>query len=281
MSDEKNLRVITYLSPGIQLGFFETILQYLEEVTGRNGYLICESRWSGPPAGRKDPFTADVADIGFMESTDFLQLMKMKRCVELCKAGAVHVHSKNIMSRPVCYTDLIINARNILKYKELHDLRGHSFGFASEKSFSCCAVVLDHLKKLGFDASFWGNCHETGSHLASICGVLDSRVDIAAVDSNVLSSFLTANPQHKSDILVIESLGPLPSYPIVLNSKLSDKLKEQICHGLLNMGKSVLWSKRLQEFGVSSFEPIQETAYDTETELRATVTNITMQSPYY
>ena len=64
MSTPQKLRLMTYLSPGVPIQVFELLLHYLEEVTGLEGYLITESRWSGPPAERRDPFTDDVADIG-------------------------------------------------------------------------------------------------------------------------------------------------------------------------------------------------------------------------
>lgn len=60
----KKLRLMTYLSPGIPVEVFETLMRYLEEVTGQDAYLIYESRWSGPPADKTDPFTADEVDIG-------------------------------------------------------------------------------------------------------------------------------------------------------------------------------------------------------------------------
>ena len=63
MSNDK-LRFITYLSPGVPVQVFDTVMQYLEEVTGKQSYLIHESRWSGPPLDREDPFTADDVDIG-------------------------------------------------------------------------------------------------------------------------------------------------------------------------------------------------------------------------
>lgn len=55
---------MTYLSSGIPIQVFELLLHYLEEVTGMEGYLITESRWSGPPAERGDPFIDDIADVG-------------------------------------------------------------------------------------------------------------------------------------------------------------------------------------------------------------------------
>ena len=59
-----------------------------------------------------------------------------------------------------------------------------------------------------------------GSHCGLIQNVLDSRADVAAVDCNALHGFLRQHPNHADDITVINSFGPLPTYPIVFNSKM-------------------------------------------------------------
>jgi len=47
-----------------------------------------------------------------MESTAFLRLTEAQNPhIELCGAGPVHIHSKNV-GKPVFYTDLVINSRN-------------------------------------------------------------------------------------------------------------------------------------------------------------------------
>ncbi|XP_053374947.1 uncharacterized protein LOC123533623 [Mercenaria mercenaria] len=284
MSESKEmekLRLVTYLSPGIPVEIFETFMNYQEEVTGRDAYLIYESRWSGPPADRTDPFTANEVDIAFMESTDYLRLVKHNnKFIELCGVGPVHVHPKNT-GRPVYYSDIIINARNKLKYKELHDLRGHTFGFSSRNSVSGSVVMLEQLKKLGQDASFFGKVYESGSHLASIRSVLDSDVDVAAVDSNVLAGFLRSHPNFKDDLHVISSLGPLPTYAIVFNTRLSEKLQSQITKGFLGMTKSMKWNAQLQNHGISGFLPIDSSHYDIEKDLKTAIGKLSMSSTYY
>lgn len=277
----QKLRLITYLSPGIPVEIFEIYMRYLEEVTGQDAYLIYESRWSGPPEDRTDPFTADEVDIAFMESTDYLRLAKSQnKFIELCGAGPVHVHTKN-SNRPVYYSDVIINSRNKLKYKEIHDLRGHTFGFSSGSSVSASVAMLEYLKKNGFDASFFGHVFETGSHLATIQSVIDSKVDVAAVDSNVLAGFLQSYPNHKDDIKVITSLGPLPTYATVFNTRLSEKLRSQITQGLLDISKHTKWNTQLQNYGITGFAPLDSSIYDIEKDLKTAIGKLTMAATYY
>jgi len=63
----------------------------------------------------------------------------------------------------------------------------------------------------------------SGSDVAAIRGVIESRTDLASPDSVALAGFLQAYPNFKDDLHVISSLGPLPIYPIVLNSRLPGK----------------------------------------------------------
>jgi len=64
MSNNRKLRCITYLSPDIPVETFETFVQYVEELTGCESYLIYESRSKGPSEDKVDPFTSDEVDIG-------------------------------------------------------------------------------------------------------------------------------------------------------------------------------------------------------------------------
>ena len=58
------LRLLTYMAPGIPVEYYELLAHYLEEKLGCRVYLMYESRWSGPPVDRTDPFTLGDADLG-------------------------------------------------------------------------------------------------------------------------------------------------------------------------------------------------------------------------
>lgn len=273
--------MITYLCPGIPVEMFETVMQYLEEVTGRETYLIYESRWTGPPRERTDPFTADEVDIGFMDSGAFVPLQKRKNsCVELCGAAPVHVHPKS-EANPVYFSDLIINSNNVSEFKEFHDLRGHSFAYDNEDSLSGCLVVLQELKKMGFNSSFFGNILKSGSHTKSIQMVVDKTVDTAAVDSTVLASYLRQNPKQKDAVTVLKSFGPLPIYPVVFNTRLPDDLKGKITQALLDISSKKEWAERLDTFGVTGFKPVDMIRYDKEKELLDAAQKLSITAAYY
>lgn len=59
-----------------------------------------------------------------------------------------------------------------------------------------------------------------GSHVNSIEMVLQNRADVAAIDSIALQGFMQQRPEVQNDIFVLQSLGPLPIQPIMINSRL-------------------------------------------------------------
>ena len=72
------------------------------------------------------------------------------------------------------------------KYKELHDLRGHSLAFSSQKSVSSAMIVLGTLKKMGFNSSFFSNLQETGKDKFQLESVICKTVNNQINDSNTL-----------------------------------------------------------------------------------------------
>ena len=94
-----------------------------------------------------------------------------------------------------------------------------------------------------------------GSHIGSIECVLEHRTTAAAVDSNVLCNFLNKYPHQRDHLHVLTSFGPLPTYPIVFNSKLPGKTSliiqtilrqwKPIWNSLHNRRKRCDWSGKI------------------------------------
>lgn len=277
------LRFITYLSPGIPVQLFETIMHYLEEVTGKQTYLIHESRWSGPPLDRDDPFTANEADIGFMCSPGFLRLAQEKKEVELCQAAPVYNHVRG-EQKPVYFSDVItVNDDSGTKqeFKEFTDLKGFSFAFNEPMSLSGTLIVLGELKKRGYNSTFFGNTLQSGSHRNSIKMVLDRKADIAAIDSNTLHYYLQEHPEGKDKIKVLTSFGPLPVHPIVFNKRLPAELKKKITDALLDLHNKPEWMNKLREYNIFKFTAVDMSHYDMEINLLDAVKNLKIAAAYY
>lgn len=66
---------------------------------------------------------------------------------------------------------------------------------------------------------------ESGSHLSSAQMVLSRQADWAAVDSTTLLNSKKFMYDGGKDIITLETLGRLPPYPIIVNSKLNGVYK--------------------------------------------------------
>ncbi|CAH1800687.1 unnamed protein product [Owenia fusiformis] len=281
MSNSTPLRFITYLSPSVPVGLFEAVVHYLEESLGREIQLIYESRWSGPPSDRVDPFTANNADIGVMCSSVFLKLVEEKKTsIEFLELGAVHTHPRS-EARPIYFGDIVVHSDNKDKFDNFEKLKGCKWGYNDPESLSGNISVLAHLKKCGTNASFFGHIIQSGSHIESLKMILHKTIDAAAVDSNSLINFVNSYPEQRENLHVMTSLGPFPIYPFVANSRLPAETKTKIKEALLNMHKSVTWEEKLQKYGVQKFTKTDMSLYDKEKEIKEYMKGLKIETVYY
>ncbi|KAG8261875.1 hypothetical protein J6590_064731 [Homalodisca vitripennis] len=84
--------------------------------------------------------------------------------------------------------------------------------------------------------------------------VLQKQAEAAAVDSNTLAYNKVHLQDRGKDLFVLESLGPLPPYPIVVNSRLPGELKNKLSTALLKLTDTRLWGERISKFGITGFK---------------------------
>lgn len=276
------IRMITYLHPGLPLGLFQTYQYYLEEVLGRQSQLVVESRWSCPPSDRPDPLTTDEVDVAFMCSSGYLSMTaENNKFMELCKAAPVFRHDNNLEGKPIYYSDVVIRKEREDDIKEFIDLKGHRWAINDEQSLSGNIITLVQLKRLGYDTHFFGDVLYSGSHHKSVNMVLSGVVDGAAVDSNCLRQMIIENPDLKNKLKVVCSWGPLPIYPIVLNSRLPAAVKQRITQAFLHINQSQKYQEKLDHHEVIGFVPIDHSIYDKEKELVDVAKGLKTRTVYY
>lgn len=280
----KPLRIMTYLSPDVPITLFELVRDFLEEKTGMKGYLITESRWDGPPEDRTDPLTGDIADIVFMTSSAFLEQKEKNKFMELCPAAPVHIHPK-ASDDPVCFSDIVVLKSKVEQsiYRDFEALRGSRWAYTHKKSVTGSTAMLAELKKHGYNANFFGTSFESGSHLNSIQMLLSRQVDVASVNSVVMSAFKMDNPKQAEELHTLKSLGPFPIYSIVFNKRLPAELKGQITQALQNMTKEGCskWASHFLMLGVKSFTAVTEDSFTTENDIKELVKNMSIVPAYY
>ncbi|XP_014672227.1 PREDICTED: uncharacterized protein LOC106812770 [Priapulus caudatus] len=218
-----------------------------------------------------------------MCSYSFIRLLKEKDAlVELLPCAAKHSHPMAVAEKvPVYYGDVVISKSQSEKIKKFDDLRGHTWAYNDSESLSGNIQVLKQLKSMGENASFFGHIVETGSHIKSLEMILNSTVDGACIDSNVLASYLMKNPSMKDKLHVIASLGPLPAYPVVINKNLPESLKVALRDALQRMHEDETGGPHLRRHGVSGFVPTDISLYDFETKIRQESSGLRIGTAYY
>jgi phosphonate transport system substrate-binding protein len=184
MERPRELRFVSYLSPGIPRAFFEAVVEHVRRVLRQRVSLSVEPRISGPMRGTDDPFSEGEADVGFMCAPSFLWLRKLERPpVELIGAAPVFRDSR-ARGRPVYFSEVITHRES--PAQSVLDLRDRSWAYNDPCSLSGYYNLLKKLEEMGDDGNFLGRVLCPGSHSNSMDLVARGEVDAAAIDSNVL-----------------------------------------------------------------------------------------------
>uniref|UniRef100_A0A1B6E2R6 Solute-binding protein family 3/N-terminal domain-containing protein n=1 Tax=Clastoptera arizonana TaxID=38151 RepID=A0A1B6E2R6_9HEMI len=281
MSRQK-LRIITYMCPSHPVEMYEMLMSYLEEELKLDAHLIYESRSPGPLQDRVDPFTDDTVDLAFVTSSAYVKLLDSRNeFAELLPVAAVFNHPKNNEKVPGYYADIIIHIDGKKHVKDFLDLRGCQWAYSHESSLSGSTIILKMLKENGENSRFFGNTIRSGSHLKSLNMVLQKQVEAAAVDSNTLAYYKKLLVDGGKDIFVLDSLGPLPPYPILVNSRMNDELKQKIQNAFLKISDTRLWGERIDKFGISHFTANYKDVYQIERDIQEAVKNTGLGIRYY
>ena len=249
------LRFVTYLSPGIPLGFFEAIVDHVRRTLWRERVsLRAETRVSGSERGALDPFSTGDYDVGFICSPSFVWLRELRPPpVELLGVAPAFNDARN-GGRPVYFCDVVVRGDSGIR--SFAELRGRSWTYNDGCSLSGYYSLLGQLAGMGADEGFFGRLYCSGSHLKSIEAVVGGEADAAAIASNVLSVRPGEVQGLSQRLRVIESWGPFPIQPVVVRSSLPARLKEGLRTSLLEMD-----ARPLSSFGLRRFVPVTEEDY--------------------
>jgi phosphonate transport system substrate-binding protein len=250
-----DLRVVTYLSPGIPRALFEAVVDHLRRTLGfERVSLLTEERVSGPEKGGEDPFSTGGADVGFMCSPSFVWLWERRpQPVELLGVAPVF-DDPRVSGRPVYFCDVVVRRDD--PTRSFAELRGRSWAYNDAYSLSGYYSLLNKLEEMGADGPFFGRVFRSGSHLRSMEAVVRGEVDASAIDSNVLRIRLQEMSALRKKLRVIESWGPFPIQPVVIRSALDPDLKEGLRASLLAADADPRTRRLLARFGLRRFAPV-------------------------
>jgi len=268
--DNGEIRFVTYLSPSIPQALFEALADHVQRALERERVsLRVESRASGPQKGSECSSFAEEADVAFMCAPSFTWLRGLQPPpVELLGVLPIFDDERNL-GRPVYFCDVVVR-----KDGQIHafsDLKGGSWAYNDACSLSGYYSLLNKLAESGADESFFDRVFCSGSHLNSIDAVVSGEADAAAIDSNVLRIRFQQAPALRKNLRVIDSWGPYPIQPVVVNSTLHQELKQRLRVAFLSTQDDERTQRILKQFGLSHFVAVgpEDYSLDAHKELAA------------
>jgi phosphonate transport system substrate-binding protein len=260
MAADEDIRFVTYLSPSIPQALFEALADHVQCALGHERIsLRVDSRASGPQKGSECSSFAEEADVAFMCAPSFIWLRDLHPPpAELLGVLPVFDDERN-QGKPVYFCDVVV--RNDAPIHAFSELEGGSWAYNDECSLSGYYSLLDKLTESDTDESFFDSVFCSGSHLNSIGAVLGGKADAAAIDSNVLRIRFREAPPLRKKLRVIESWGPYPIQPVVVNSTLHPELKQRLRAAFLATEQDQQTRQTLKQFGLSHFVAADQRDY--------------------
>jgi ABC-type phosphate/phosphonate transport system substrate-binding protein len=250
------LRLLTYLAPGIPLGLYEAIGDYLAARLDVDVVVASDPSRSGPGPGSADPFADGDADVGFVCAPSYLWMAALPSpSVALAGVAPIHSDPRN-EGRPEYYSELVVHENS--PARSFDDLAGRRFAYNDRSSLSGYHCVLDRLMRDTRDASFFSDVRCSGSHERSLGLIAAREIDVAAIDANALVNIRDMG--FDLGVRVIETLGPYPVQPVVVATQVPADRREAIRDALLEM-HFASGGEPLKRFGVERFGRVDDNHY--------------------
>lgn len=254
------LRLLTYLAPGLPLRLFEAVAAHLARALDLPASVRSDPTRSAPEPGGHDPFALDEADLGFLCAPGYLWLAaKEPPSVELVPAAFVF-DDERCQDRPVYFADLVVGRGS--RARTLDDLGGARWVYNDPCSLSGYFSVLAELAARGHGPEFFGSAVAIGSHHAALRAVERGEADCAAIDSNTL--LFERRRGAAPAVRVLESFGPFPVQPVVARAALAREPKDAIAAALLGMHADPAGRAALAACSVRRLAPVTPADYEPE-----------------
>ncbi|HRQ41720.1 MAG TPA: PhnD/SsuA/transferrin family substrate-binding protein [Chloroflexota bacterium] len=163
-------------------------------------------------------------------------------------------------ARPCYFSDVVV--RHDSGWQRFSDLHGASRAVNEPGSHSGYNIVRYTLAAMGADGRFFSRVIMSGSHLNSLAMILRGEVDASAIDSTVLEWAFQLRPSLRTQLRIIDTLGPSPGPPLVIQRHLPPDLKAHIHRLLCQMHEEKLGQLILKYGEVARFTAVTDQDYD-------------------
>jgi phosphonate transport system substrate-binding protein len=231
------------------------VTEYIAERLGVSAEFIVDIPWQE----RESQLDAEQIQVGWICGLPYVRKVdRPNPRIELLAAPVMQ--GARYEDRPVYFSDVVV--RRDSRFSAFADLRGASWAYNEPGSHSGYNVVRYHLAKLGEISGYFGQVTESGAHQVSLRMILDGRVDASAIDSTVLEEEFRRQPDIRSRVRVLETLGPSPIPPWVVLRSLAPDLRRGLRELLLGMHRDPDGKAILAQGHMTRFARVEDSDYD-------------------
>lgn len=241
-SDQRPILIAlaSVMSPHETIGYYRKIADYVSSKTGRQTILIQRKTYAEVNMLLAN---GDV-DIAFLSTGAYSSYRGMNE-IELL-VMAEHLGTSLYTAEIIVHKDSGIQS--------IQDLKGKVFAFTDPLSYSGHMVIEEYLReKNTIPEKFFNRYFYTYSHDKSIWAVAHKIADGASFDSQIYEYAKEKDPELVANIRIIDSIGPAPTGPVVINKKIKAEQKEQLRHIFLTMHEDLEVSEAMQGLVIDKF----------------------------
>ena len=162
--------------------------------------------------------------------------------------------------RPIYFSDVVV--RQDSPVQTFADLQGATWAYNEPGSQSGYNVTRYYLARLGHAAGYFGRVVRAGAHQMALQMVLNGDVNASAIDSTVLEFELQRQPQIARQIRIIDTFGPSPVPPWVIQKSVPEPLKQALRQLLVEMGEDEEGQAILAQWDISRFVAVSDSDYN-------------------
>jgi phosphonate transport system substrate-binding protein len=230
---------------------YQHIVEQVELATGAHAELAVGHAY--------DEALLETTDFAFICGLPYVELTRQARD-SLIPIAAPVLEGERFLDRPIYFSDVIVSRKS--EFQTFDNLRGGSWVYNEPHSQSGYGIVRQHLLQLGEHHGYFGKVIESGFHEKSIVMVAKGKVDASAIDAQVLEVAFRQHPELRSELRVIDQLGPSTIQPLVAAGHVPNDMREKIQRIVLELHKESTSAQILAQGIIRRFDPVQGSSYD-------------------
>lgn len=243
-NEEKPLRiaVASVMSSNMTITSYRDVAQYISEKMGRQVVLIQRKTYDEVNL----LMSSGEADIAFMSTGGYASYRGINKVEVLV--------TQEFEGVDTYYVYIVTNCNDDIKRHSLLDLKGEKFAYSDPLSYSGHIAIAMRIREYGYTSdTFFSHYAYTHSHDKSLWAVKDRAVDGACVDSLVYDYAKRHNPELVKELCIIDSIGPIPSGPVVVQKNMPKETKDALQQIFLSMHENTAVLKSMKRLLVDRF----------------------------